>query len=624
LIYSGNNIRFFVKHYGGMAEWFKAAVLKTVERKLRGFESYSLRHEVLLRGEMAELAEGARLLSECGVISSTEGSNPSLSASSKSSAFLLAHGSEFIVKSIVRLPGFFIILSPYKFFEVRTMSKYSVLRFKAFTVVQILAVLGLYFSWGCATNPATGRTEFMLVSEEKEFQIGQQVDKEVRGEMGVYVELPDLRSKVKEITENIGRHSDRPSVVYRAEIVDTPDFNAFAVPGGFIYVHRGLLERMNSADELASVIGHEIGHVAARHSAAQISKMQILNIGLIGAQIATHGALQDYGGLIDLGSILAFSKFSRDDEREADCLGIKYMSMAGYNPKASISVMRHIQTLENTEPSLLDIWFMTHPPTNERLELLNKELEEMSYQDPVILNRDIRRNTFIRLLDGLVVGEYNGTELVSGDRYFNKEFLLSIPIPQGWQAHINNADYTAIFADTKQESFVYFDIRPLQRQKTTEAYFKELSKSLTRQGLRMASKTAEPDNLSLGAMAGTYQGSTSALGPIKVRLIAFTREHNGFSMIGLGKEEEFEKLQPLFESMITGLDFLSQEEISGIDVPRMRVHEVSVGETWDDIAIQYFSSSEETEKLAEYNGLTTDKTPAPGILLKIPPSLRFR
>jgi len=504
------------------------------------------------------------------------------------------------------------------------MSKYSLLRFKAFIIAQILAVVCLYFLWGCATNPATGRTELMLVSEDREFQIGQQVDKEVREEMGLYLELPELRSKVKEITENIGRHSDRANIVYRAEIVDTPDFNAFAVPGGFIYVHRGLLERMNSADELASVIGHEIGHVAARHSAAQISKMQILNIGLIGAQIATQGAVQDYGSLIDLGSILAFSKFSRDDEREADYLGIKYMTSAGYDPKASISVMKQIQGLEDREPGLLDIWFMTHPPTSERLGLLNKELEEMSYQDPSILNRDIRRNIFIRLLDGLVVGEYNGTELVSGDRYFNKEFLLSIPIPQGWQVQINNDDYTAIFADIKEESFVYFDIRPLQREKTTEAYFEELSRSLTRQGLRMTSKTAEADNLSHGAMAGTYQGKSRSLGPVKVRLLAFTREHNGFSMIGLGKEETFEKLQPLFESMTTGLEFLSQEEVSAIDVPRMGVHEVSVGETWDEIAIQYFNSSEEKEKLAEYNGLTTDNAPAPGILLKIPPSLRFR
>ncbi len=504
------------------------------------------------------------------------------------------------------------------------VSRCSLLRFKAFTIGQILAVVGLHLLWGCATNPATGRTELMLVSEESEFKIGQQVDKEVRGEMGLYLELPELRAKVKEITENIGRNSDRADIVYRAEIVDTPDFNAFAVPGGFIYVHRGLLERMNSVDDLASVIGHEIGHVAARHSAAQISKTQLLNIGLLGAQIATQGAIQDYGTLIDLGSILAFSKFSRDDEREADYLGLKYMTRAGYNPKASITVMKQIQGLEDSEPDLLDIWFMTHPPTSERLGLLNDQLEEISNQDPHILNRDIRRNAFIRLLEGLAVGEYNGTELVSGERYFNKEFLLSIPIPKEWQVQINNHDYTAIFADSKAKSFVYFDIQPLRKQKTTEAYFGELSELLTRQGLKIISKTTETNIISYGAMAGTYKGRTNSLGPVKVQLFAFTREYNGFSMIGLAKEEMFEKLQPLFESMISGLDFLSHEEISAIHPPRMRVHEVSTGESWDEIAIQYFNSREEKEKLAQYNGLTVNSFLSPGILLKIPPSLRFR
>ena len=176
---------------------------------------------------------------------------------------------------------------------------------------------------GCAMNPAKKEREFMIVSEEKEFKIGQGVDKQVREDMGVYLELPELRSLVKEVGETIGRKSDRPDLIYRIEIIDSPDFNAFALPGGFIYVHRGLLERMNSVDDLASVLGHEIAHVAARHSAAQISKNQLMNIGLIGLSVATKGAVQDYGQLINIGAALAFNKFSRDDEREADYFGTK-------------------------------------------------------------------------------------------------------------------------------------------------------------------------------------------------------------------------------------------------------------------------------------------------------------
>jgi predicted Zn-dependent protease len=463
----------------------------------------------------------------------------------------------------------------------------------------------------------------MLVSEETEFQYGQKTDKEVRDEMGIYLELPELRAKVKEVTENIGRQSDRPDLIYRVEIVDTPDFNAFAVPGGFVYVHRGLLERINSVDELASVIGHEIGHVSARHSASQISKAQILNYGLLAIDIATQGAVENFGTLVDLGSILAFSKFSRDDEREADSLGVPYMTKAGYNPKASIDVMKEIQGLQDHEPASLEIWFMTHPATSERLELLKKELDTVSSQDPEILKKNIRRNEFVTLLDGMAVGEWNGKELVSGDRYFNKEFLLSIPIPEGWQVQINNNNYTAVFFDAKKESFVYFDIQALQRQKATETYFNEVSDLLIKQGLKKMAKSPGAKGYSYGAITGLYQGQSSSLGDVEAQLLAFTKENNGFYMLGIGKEESFEKLQPLLESMINGLNFISSQEASKIDPPRMRVHKVSAGETWDKIAIRYFKSANEKTKLAEYNGLEIDIDPAPGTLLKIPPSLKF-
>ena len=162
-----------------------------------------------------------------------------------------------------------------------------------------LLILSLSMISGCATNPATKELEFMIVSEDKEFKIGQGVDKKVREDMGVYLELPELRSYVKQMVTAIGRQSDRPELIYRLEIIDSPDFNAFAVPGGFVYVHRGLLERMNSSDELASVLGHEIAHVAVRHSAAQISKAQLMNIGLIALAVGTQGAAQDFGQLIN-------------------------------------------------------------------------------------------------------------------------------------------------------------------------------------------------------------------------------------------------------------------------------------------------------------------------------------
>ncbi|MBN2467855.1 MAG: M48 family metalloprotease [Deltaproteobacteria bacterium] len=476
---------------------------------------------------------------------------------------------------------------------------------------------------GCAVNPATKERELMIVSEDQEFRIGQGVDKQLREEMGVYLELPDLRALVKEVVENLGRNSDRPHLIYRVEIVDTPDFNAFAVPGGFVYVHRGLLERMNSVDELASVLGHEIAHVAARHSAAQISKAQLMNIGLLGVAVATKGAVQDYGQLINMGAALAFNKFSRDDEREADYFGTQYLTLAGYNPRASIEVMKHIQRLETREPSTVEVWFMTHPPTSERLVNLNHEIEKLSAKQPETLLRSYQRNRFIRLLDGLVVGEWNGNELIRGDNYYNKEYLLQLEIPQGWQARINSKDYAALFADAKKDYSAYFDIEPLQTRKTVEEYSKDFEQKLRRAGLRQEKTYATNELLPHGAKTTVYSGYDGSRGAIMVEGAVFVSGANGYSLIGSSKREDFDEFRPLLESMVANLRFISQQEANQLQPPRLQIHTVEKGESWGSLTQKYFGVTEEKAKLAEYNGFEVSQVPPPGTLIKVPPSLRF-
>jgi predicted Zn-dependent protease len=487
----------------------------------------------------------------------------------------------------------------------------------------ISTIASSIFLSGCAVNPVTGRSQLMLVSEEKEFEIGKGVDKEVRDEMGIYLELPELRTRLKEVADNLGKNSDRPDLVFRAEIVDTPDFNAFAVPGGFVYVHRGLLEKINSEDELASVMAHEIAHVAARHSASQISKNELLNIGIFAATVATGGALQNYGSLVDMGSILAFSKFSRDDEREADRFGLKYMTKAGYNPSASIAVMKEIQGLETSKAASLDVWFMTHPPTAERIANLSKDINSLASNTPDLLKRKDRRNDFIRLLNGMAMGDWNGSELVSGEYYYNKEFQLRIPVPEGWQVAINNSDHTAVFYDEKQESFVYFNIQALQKQKTSRVFFSELSDTLVQNGFKKVSDSYASKTLTNEAMAGLYQ-RTSGTDAISAVLFAFTKNNNGYSILGAGKKESFSRIQPLIEQMSDNLKFLSRAEANEIAPPRMKIHEVSTGETWDKIAEGYYKTSTDKKKLAEYNGMAVEQEPPAGTVLKIPPTLRVK
>ncbi len=474
----------------------------------------------------------------------------------------------------------------------------------------------------CAVNPVTKKRQLMLVSEKEEFEIGMHVAKQVKEEMGIYLELPKLRTLVKKVEDNIGRHSDRPNLIYRAEIVDTPDFNAFALPGGFIFVHRGLLARINSVDELAAVLGHETTHVAARHSAAQITKEKILNLFLFGANILTGGAVQNYGRFINVGIFLVFNKWSRDQERQADHYGIIYMTRAGYNPIAFLSVLKQIKRLEAREPSAFEVWFMDHPPTDERIKLAKEELKQLRKTCPECFKRPIRRNEYIKLLDGLAVGERTNTEVILRDTYYNKEYSFSIKIPYGWYARLRSRYAVVIFINPKMQFSAFVNVDPLMKRITTQEYHKRIKRGMIKHGLIKLEDLKI--KLPYGAMATTFEGFDRSRGKIIAELISFVRGDNGYRIMGSGKEKDFETLHLALMEMIKSWRFLTPKEIVKIQPLRLRIHKVKKGETWRSLTIKYYGSDIGSDKLAAYNGFDPQQEPPPGILIKIPPNLRFR
>jgi predicted Zn-dependent protease len=197
-----------------------------------------------------------------------------------------------------------------------------------FLCVSLLFLLALT---GCATNPATGQKEFSLVSEGQEVSMGQEGDKAVQAEYGVYDD-PALNAYVDGIGKKLAAVSERPNLEWHFRVVDSPVVNAFALPGGYIYVTRGILAVCNSEAQIAGVLGHEIGHVTARHSARQITRSQLAQVGLGLGSIFVEG-FSPYGQAASVGLQLLFLKYSRGDETQADELGVRYASRAGYDPR---------------------------------------------------------------------------------------------------------------------------------------------------------------------------------------------------------------------------------------------------------------------------------------------------
>jgi len=283
-----------------------------------------------------------------------------------------------------------------------------------------------------------------------------------------------------------------------------------------------------------------------------------------------------------------------------------------------------MQRLETRAPTTMESWFQTHPPTSERFKNINQEISALPAGQQSALDRPVKRNQFIALLDGLAVGEWNGNELVKGNRYYNKASLLSIEIPQNWHVQIDSKPYTALFIQPKKGFYGFFDMEALRSRRTSAQYFREFEAKINQLGARKIDGLSRKRALKYGALSGVYGAYAESRGPILIEGIAFARGSNGYSLLGFSKQEDFRALQPALESIMNGLRFISRKEAAQLDPPRLRIHKVVRGETWSSITRKYFGTSGEWKKLATYNGFETEGGLSQGSLLKIPPSLRFK
>src|SRR5690606_18027849 len=188
-------------------------------------------------------------------------------------------------------------------------------------------VIALILLDGCAKNPVTGKSELMLLSKDQEIAMGQQSDPEITAYFGVY-EDARLQKFIEEKGKQMAAISHRPDLPYTFKIVDSPVVNAFAVPGGYIYFTRGIMAHFNNEAEFAGVLGHEIGHVTARHSAKQYSNAMLGQIGLVAGAILSPEFAQ-FADVASTGLQLLFLKFGRDAESQSDKLGVEYSTKIG-------------------------------------------------------------------------------------------------------------------------------------------------------------------------------------------------------------------------------------------------------------------------------------------------------
>jgi len=275
----------------------------------------------------------------------------------------------------------------------------------------------------CATSPVTGRTQFMLVSEEEEIQIDRQnAPFQFSADYG-QIQDPGLNDYVRQVGQSLAARTHRTQMPYSFRAVNATYVNAYAFPGGSIACTRGILLSLDNEAELAALLGHELGHVNARHTAQQMSKGKVTNtiVGgfsvVAGAVAGGLGQLAGAVGSIGAGALLA--SYSRDNEREADALGMEYMVKAGYGPKGMVGLMEMLQSLSKSKPSTIELMFATHPMSDERYQsaVKNSQTKYASAQNlPLNRERYMDHTARLRAMKGTIEELQKGEQAMNGQK----------------------------------------------------------------------------------------------------------------------------------------------------------------------------------------------------------------
>lgn len=479
----------------------------------------------------------------------------------------------------------------------------------------LLALVASLSLVACATNPATGRTELNFYSEEEEINIGRQANEEILREFYVYDEKPELNELVDTIGRRIAEKSPRPNLPWTFTLLDTPMVNAMALPGGYVYVTRGILERMNSEDELAGVIGHEVAHVAARHSTHAMSTASMAQIGVIAAAaILTEGKNFDEWATVGLlGAGLLFTKYSRQQETEADLLGTKYMASTGYNPIGSENMLQGLKRLGGT-PNFVERYFMDHPDPAKRVDDVRRQIASLQSADNTILERDMRRDAFIRALDGMVTGNGNSATTIRNGVVYNRTFNLVAEAPRGWRPVIESGSLFAMYRGDGEE-VVYAQ----ELTKEDLAEHKNARAAVHAQLEELGMTHVEQFNRRIGSgetlTVDLWEAKDESGAEYEVESTEHRSGDGALVLLHIGRQ--YDKTR---SSLLDILEYVRIDagEVRAIKQPRLRVMQVRNGDTWQSLAKRATGNAEHAAEIAAINGFDFPSDVPAGMMVKLP------
>lgn len=480
------------------------------------------------------------------------------------------------------------------------------------------AVALVVATWLGAAAAAQAQLDFLtnfLMPESKELEIARSEHPKILAQFGGEYGDAALAQYVNGVAATLGRNSDRPDIQYRVTILNSPIVNAFALPAGYLYVTRGLLALAEDEAELAGVVGHEIGHVTARHTAERYSRGVLAQVGagVLGA-LLRDGALAGLAQLAEPAAMVALQSFSREQEHEADLLGIQSMARAGFDPQAMASFLESLDSNTKLEARMagrpaeeqaLFGLLNTHPRTADRVRQTIEAARAVKVARPTV-----GRDTYLRRIDGMVYGDDPAQGVVRGATFIHPELDVRFEAPPGFQL-LNGP--TQVVGQSQRGGALRFDLQQVNAALSPQRYIAE-DWAAGRQLAGLQSTTIN------GFPAATASTTMTADGqpPATAWLLALRGPGDTmYRFLFLAPQSTAAQIMPSFHHTMQSFRRLSAEDRALARPHRLRIVTVRHGETAEGLADRMAFADNRLDRFLTLNSLSSGARLEPNRLVKI-------
>ena len=480
-----------------------------------------------------------------------------------------------------------------------------------FLKASIVSAVGVTSS--CAVNPVTGEQDLAFMSEDEETELGRNLHKQLMGAYKAY-NHPRLDQYISEIGEKLGAISHRKELIYHFTLLDTPQVNAFAIPGGYCYVTRGMLAFLGNEAELAGVLGHELGHITARHGVRQHAKQQVSGIvtTILGAVLGNRQLMD----LANIAGLALLRGYGRENELEADRVGAEYMANLGYDPNnllKVIGVLKNQQEFdkilaeeENREPYAYHGLFSTHPDNDKRLQGIISTVRDNNFLKKI----DDRKERYFELITGMPVGPGEGEGSARGSSFYHTALDFTIKFPDDWK--IENLPDRVISTTKNRETLIELTMRDLNRRISAKELINRLFENEVQDGYKVISPDFEGYSAKVKMNTPFGQSHDCRI------FIFYINEKEAFQIVATTKDEDnFNKYESIFKKCAESIRKLKSNEKSLGEPRRIKIHKVKKNETFKSFATDSPYSTHAENRLRVLNNYFPTGEPKLGELIKL-------